>query len=76
MILKIDIKTRSKKTNAPCLEKERSSISPDYVEKYISAIERIMQDPSLPSLILNFDETVFSKRPEKGLKKAKFEKCS
>lgn len=65
-----DFKERYKdeieKTNAPSLDNERASISLDHVNRYISSIERILLDPPPPCLILNFDETGFSKRPEKG----------
>ncbi|KAK8844290.1 hypothetical protein M9Y10_024501 [Tritrichomonas musculus] len=64
-----DFKERYKdeieKTNAPSLENERASISLDHVNRYISSVERILLDPPPPCLILNFDETGFSKRPGK-----------
>lgn len=59
-------KSEIEKTNAPCIDEARSSINPEFVEHYILQIERILQDPPPPCLVLNVDETGFSKRPEKG----------
>ena len=64
-----DFKERYKdeieKTKAPSLDNERASISLDHVNRYISSVERILLDHPPPCLILNFDETGFSKRPGK-----------
>ena len=43
------------KTRAPCLTNERAAINIDEVNRYIAEIERILLDPPLPFLLLNFD---------------------
>lgn len=58
------------KTKADCLDNDRASINPAEVERYIADIERIMTNPPHPLLLLNFDETGFGKRPEKGKRKS------
>ena len=65
-------KDEIEKINAPCLENERASLSINEVNRYISEIERMLLNPPLPCLVLNFDETGFSKRPEKGIIKKVF----
>lgn len=68
-----DFKTRHQdsieKVIACALDDERSNISPDDVERYITSIEKMMEDPPNPFLLINFDETGFGKRPEKGKRK-------
>ena len=36
------------------------------VDKYINEIEEMMLDPPNPFLLINFDETGFGRRPDKG----------
>lgn len=71
-----DFKTRNsdriEKVKAGCLEDDRASIDPAQIERYILAIENMLQDPPPPELILNFDETGFSRRPQKGKRKSVF----
>lgn len=54
-------------TNA--IETPRAQISGDEVEKYIRDIEELMIDPPNPFLLINFDETGFERKPDKGKKK-------
>ena len=58
-----------KKQKAQSLEEERSNISLNEVQRYIRDIEEMMANPPHPSLLLNFDETGFGRRPEKGKRK-------
>ena len=57
------------KIKAACLDDDRSSIDIKEVERYINEIEEMMKDPPNPYLLINFDETGFGKRPEKGKRK-------
>ncbi|OHS96754.1 hypothetical protein TRFO_37038 [Tritrichomonas foetus] len=47
------------------INNSRSNISFDEVETYLTLIDEMMKDPFDP-LPINFDETGFGKRPEKG----------
>lgn len=60
------------KVKTDSLDDKRASIDPIKVEEYISEVENALQNPPPPSLILNFDETGFSRRPEKGKRKTVF----
>lgn len=60
------------KVKTDCLEENRTSISIDALEKYFSDIEEVLLNPPPPCLILNFDETGFSRRPDKGKRKTVF----
>lgn len=51
------------------LETDRSQISDKEVNLQISDIEELMNDPTLPHLLINFDETGFEKRPDKCKRK-------
>ena len=68
-----DFRTRHKdsieKVIACSLDDERSNISPDDVERYITDVEEVMENPPNPFLLINFDETGFGKRPDKGKRK-------
>ena len=68
-----DFKTRHKneieKIKACCVDDLRAEISIDEVERYFEEIEEMLQDPPIPPLLINFDETGFGRRPEKGKKK-------
>lgn len=68
-----DFKTRHKneieKIKACCVNDLRAEISIDEVERYFEEIEEMLQDPPIPPLLINFDETGFGRRPEKGKKK-------
>lgn len=48
------------------LDDERLNICPSDVERYISDIEKKMEDPPKPFILINFDETRFGKRLDKG----------
>ena len=65
------------KVKANCLEDKRAMLSIDDVNSYISAIEEMMQDPPHPFLLINFDETGFGRRPNKGKSKTVYvsKKC-
>ena len=69
----LDFKTRHQdsieKVIACSLDDERSNISPDDVERYITDVEEVMENPPNPFLLINFDETGFGKRPDKGKRK-------
>ena len=58
------------KVTCTSLDNERSNISIADVDKYISEIEDVMEDPPCPFLLINFDETGFGKRPDKGKRKS------
>ncbi|OHT08675.1 hypothetical protein TRFO_22767 [Tritrichomonas foetus] len=51
------------------LDESRSNLSIEAVESYISTIEEVMKSPPHPLLLLNFDETGFGRRPDKGKRK-------
>ena len=54
------------------VDDDRASNDPQEVERYIGEIEEMMRDPPIPQLLINFDETGFGKRPEKGKRKSVF----
>ena len=60
------------KDKVGCLDEKRASVSQEQVEKYITDVENVLKDPPPPFLLLNFDETGFSKRPDKGKRKTVF----
>ena len=59
-----------KKVKAPCIDDARASIDIIEVENYIAAVEEMMQNPPNPYLLINFDETGFGRRPDKGKRKS------
>ena len=61
-----------KKVKAACIDDSRASINPNEVQKYINAIEEMMKNPPNPHLLINFDETGFGRRPDKGKRKNVF----
>ncbi|KAH0790775.1 putative transposase [Histomonas meleagridis] len=63
---------RITKVKVSCVDEERASIDIAQVHQYIANIERILIDPPNPHLLMNFDETGFSKRPDKGKTKSVF----
>lgn len=69
----LDFRTRHQdsieKVIACSLDEERSNISPDDVERYIHDVDEMMENPPNPFLLINFDETGFGKRPDKGKRK-------
>ena len=54
------------KVKAPSIEDARADLSIEEVEKYINEIEEMMLDSPNPFLLINFDETGFGRRPDKG----------
>ena len=54
------------KVKTPCIDEDRAELSIDEVERYFNEIDEMMKDPPNPFLLLNFDETGFGSRPEKG----------
>lgn len=61
--------SKIKRIKASSLEEARSHIKPEEIEDYIKKIESLMQNPPNPLLLINFDETGFGKRPDKGKRK-------
>ena len=60
------------KVSASSIEDNRAQIDPNEVERYIQEIEALIANPPIPQLLINFDETGFNKRPEKGKRKNVF----
>ena len=58
------------KQKAKSIEEDRTKISPVEVERYIKEVEEMMKNPPHPCLLLNFDETGFGRRPDKGKRKS------
>ena len=57
------------KVKAECVDDLRAQISIEEVNKYFEAIDEMMLDPPIPYLLINFDETGFGRRPDKGKRK-------
>lgn len=60
------------KVSASSIDDSRASIDLNEVERYIHEIEQVMNNPPIPQLLINFDETGFGRRPEKGKRKKVF----
>lgn len=77
----LDFKTRHandiEKVKVACLDVLRSNISIDEVEQYFAEIDEMMKDPPHPLLFINFDESGFSRRRQKGKTKSVYihKKC-
>ncbi|OHT02774.1 hypothetical protein TRFO_30039 [Tritrichomonas foetus] len=56
------------KTNS--VDDQRANMSVEEVEAYIQNIEKLIQNPPIPQLLINFDETGFGRRPDKGKQKS------
>lgn len=71
-------KDQIEKIKADSLEEKRANISISEVENYFNEIEELMKDPPNPFLLINFDETGFEKRPQKGKRKSIYvaKKCN
>ncbi|OHT02588.1 hypothetical protein TRFO_06987 [Tritrichomonas foetus] len=57
------------RVKADSIDDSRSNISLDEVETYLTMINEMMKNPPDPLLLINFDETGFGRRPEKGKRK-------